>query len=91
MKNKITDLNDYLYEQLDRLTNDELTGDKLTEEVKRAKAVTDTAKTIVHNSQLALSASKFLVDNGYTMTSKDNSALKLLGSSGFDDDTKILN
>jgi len=35
MKNNLSNLNDYLFEQLDRLTNDDLVGEILREEIER--------------------------------------------------------
>ena len=75
---KITDLNAYLFEQLDRLTNDDLKGEELDTEIKRAQAVSNTSRTIIQNSQLALNATKFLADQGCTITRDKNAALQLL-------------
>ena len=40
MKNKLSDLNNLLFEQLERLQDDELKGDDLDHEIARSKAVT---------------------------------------------------
>ena len=56
MKNKLSDLNDHLFAQLERLSEESLTGDKLSEEITRAKAITDVAKNIVENGRLILGA-----------------------------------
>lgn len=58
MKNKLTDLNNHLFEQLERLNNDELVGDKLIEEISRAKSITNIAQQIVNSGNLALNAIK---------------------------------
>jgi len=56
MQNKLSDLNNHLFAQLERLGDEELTGDKLTEEITRSKAVTDVAEQIVANGTLILKA-----------------------------------
>ncbi len=64
MKNSAIDLNDYLFRQLDQLTNGDLEGDKLEEEVKRSKAIVDITKTIVENNRTVLEAIKLQTEYG---------------------------
>jgi hypothetical protein len=61
VKNKLSDLNDHLFAQLERLGDEDLTGDKLVEEINRSKAVTDVAAQIIANGSLVLKA-KIAVD-----------------------------
>jgi len=56
MQNKLSDLNNHLFAQLERLGDEELAGDKLAEEINRAKAVTDVAQQIIANGSLVLKA-----------------------------------
>jgi len=62
MKNTLGDLNNHLFAQLERLSDEDLEGDKLQEEIKRAKAVSDVASRIIANGSLILQAHKFTDD-----------------------------
>lgn len=56
MQNKLSDLNNHLFAELERLGDEDITGDKLVEEINRAKAVTDVATQIIANGSLVLKA-----------------------------------
>jgi hypothetical protein len=58
MKNKLSDLNNHLFAQLERLGDEGLVGEKLAEEITRAKAVVDVAGSILANGTLVLNAAK---------------------------------
>lgn len=64
MKNTLTDLNNYLFEQLEKIADADLKGEELEKEIKRGEAVTKIAKTIIENGALALSAKKYFDDYG---------------------------
>lgn len=64
MKNKLTDLNDHLFAELERLGDEDLQDDKLQQEISRAKAVSDVATRIIDNAKLALDATKLQVEYG---------------------------
>ena len=64
MKNTLTDLNNYLFEQLERLTDDDLDEEALDKEIKRSKAVTEVAKAVIDNGALALRAAKYSTEYG---------------------------
>lgn len=65
MQNTLTDLNNHLFAQLERLGDEDLTGDKLAEEINRAKAVSDIATQVISNGNLVLKAKTFLYESGY--------------------------
>ena len=58
MRNTLGDLNLHLFEQLERLNDEELKGENLKEEIMRAKAVTDIAAKIIDNANTVLDAKK---------------------------------
>lgn len=58
MKNTLNDLNNYLFEQIERISDDSLNDDELNKEIKRSDAVQRVAKTIVDNASLVLQAKK---------------------------------
>lgn len=64
MKNTLTDLNNYLFEQLERLQDDSLDGQGLEKEIQRSEAVQKVAKTIIENGALSLQAKKHLDEYG---------------------------
>lgn len=59
-RNKLIDLNNHLFEQIERLNDDELVGEALEEEIKKAKAITDVSKTIVRNAEVMLQGQKYI-------------------------------
>ena len=64
MKSNLTSLNDMLYEQLERINDDDLKGDELKEQLAKSKMINDVAKTIVANSTLMFRAIKYADENG---------------------------
>ena len=75
MKNTLGDLNNYLFETLERLTDDDLSPEELDKEIARSEAITKVAETIVHNGELALRAIKHADE-------WDRSVPAMLGSGG---------
>lgn len=75
MKNTLADLNNHLFEQLERLNDEDLTGEELEREIQRSKSVTAVAKTIIENGALALEAKKHADEYG----KGDNITVPMLG------------
>lgn len=59
MKNTLTDLNNFLFAQLERLDNEELSKEDLTLEINRAGAISKVASQVIQNSNTVLKAMKF--------------------------------
>lgn len=68
MRNKLVDLNNHLFEQIERLNDDELTGEDLDREIKRSEALTKVAQTIINNGALAISVQKHRYTYGTSTT-----------------------
>ena len=65
MKNKLSDLNDHLFAQIERLGDEELTDEQVEKEAKRAEAIVSVADQIVKNADLQLKAATLLAGHGY--------------------------
>ena len=70
MKNNLSDVNNYLFEELERLNDDETVEDEgnFKKEIQRAKAVSNICSTIVANANLILNAKKYADELGINET-----------------------
>lgn len=59
MKNSLADLNNHLFAQMERLSDESLKGEQLQEEINRAKAVTCISTQIIGNARLVLDAEEY--------------------------------
>lgn len=75
MKNTLGDLNNYLFESIERLNDDSLSEEELEKEIKRSEVVQKVAKTIIDNGALALQAKKHFDEYGI----ENNVEIPLLG------------
>lgn len=64
MKNKLADLNDHLFAQLERLSDEELTPEQIDVEAKRGEAMVAVAETIIRNAALQIQSAKIAFDGG---------------------------
>ncbi|PJH64337.1 hypothetical protein, partial [Salmonella enterica] len=54
----------HLFEQLERLNDDDLTTDQLEKEIGRSKAIGSVAQNIISNANLSLNDEKFKAEYG---------------------------
>ena len=64
MNNKLSDLNNHLFAEIERLSDEELNEDELKSEIDRARAITSVSKQIIEYGALALRAEKFKQEMG---------------------------
>jgi len=60
MKNKLSDLNNILFAQLERLSDEDLSTEGLQKEIDRSKAITGLATQVIGNARLVFEAQKEL-------------------------------
>jgi hypothetical protein len=63
MKNKIQDLRNHLFEQMERLNNEDLTPEQLQHEISRANAMGELGKVIVESAKTQVLAQKVFGKN----------------------------
>ncbi|MBU2963360.1 hypothetical protein KO516_21540 [Citreicella sp. C3M06] len=64
MKNKLSDLNDHLFAQLERLSDETLSAETIEQEVKRTEAIVSVSDQITGNADLQLKAAKLFAEHG---------------------------
>lgn len=64
MKNKLTDLNDHLFAQIERLSEEGIDAEQIETECKRTDAIVAVAEQIVRNADLQLKAVTILANHG---------------------------
>lgn len=77
MKNKLSDLNDHLFAQLERLSDENLEPEKLALEIKRGETIAGVADQIIRNAALQVTAAKLVADHGDKVANR----LPMLGTS----------
>ncbi len=64
MKNKLSDLNNHLFAQLERLSEEGLNGEDIEREAKRADAIVALADQILRGADLTLKAVSIVAAHG---------------------------
>ena len=70
VRNKLIDLNNHLFEEMERLNVDGISDEKLTKEIKRTNAMVDLAEQIVNNAKVILDANKFKIEYSRSTNAK---------------------
>jgi hypothetical protein len=63
MKNKLTDLNNHLFEQLERLNDENLTAEDLAHEVTRTDSIVKVVEQIISNASLAVRGAALIAEH----------------------------
>ena len=64
MRNRLIDLNNHLFSQLERLTEEGITAEQIEQEVKRSDAIVAVSEQIIRNSDLSLKAATLVANHG---------------------------
>ena len=64
MKNKISDLNNHLFAQLERLSDEDLTAEQIDQEAKRGEAMVAVADQIIRAQTLQIRAAELIAEYG---------------------------
>lgn len=65
IRNTLGDLNNHLFEQLEKMADDDLEGGRLDDEIRRTEAIAKIGEQIIKNGELQLKAMKHMDDYGY--------------------------
>ena len=63
-KIRLVDLNEHLFEQLERLNNDDLDAEGIQRETARTRAICEVAGQVVDLGRLSLAAARIEMDHG---------------------------
>ena len=64
MKNKLTDLNNHLFAQIERLADEDLSPEDVEREVKRADAIVDVSDQVLRIADTSLKAARLFAEYG---------------------------
>ena len=63
-RNTLGDLNNHLFAQLERLNDEEITGEELEKEIARSKAIVGISNQIINNANVVLKAKTVELEYG---------------------------
>lgn len=78
MKNTLADLNNHLFEQLERMNDEDLSDEQLERELKRADGMTKLASQIIQNGELAYKTMVHMDEYGYGLDKSARSVPPML-------------
>lgn len=64
MKNKITDLNNHLFAQLERLGEEDLSAEQIERECQRAEAIVAVSEQVIRSAAMSIKAAELIAANG---------------------------
>lgn len=67
MKNTLSDLNNYLFEQLERLNDDSISTEQLDRELRKTDSIVRVADKIIQNGELAFRTMQHMDEFGYNL------------------------
>ena len=70
IKNTLGDLNNHLFEMMERLNDDNLPDEQLERELRRAEGMTKVSEQIIRNGELQFKAMVHLDEYGYNQDKK---------------------
>lgn len=62
LRSSLADLHEILFEQLERISNPDLSGEELNEEIRRGQAISNISAQIINNGNLAIKAIQSKLD-----------------------------
>lgn len=77
-QNKLSDLNNHLFAQLERLGDENIKGEEMDMEIKKAKAVGSIAGQIIKSASVTLQAAKMVSAGDFTEETQNQVKKNLL-------------
>lgn len=65
MRNKMSDLNNHLFAQIERLSDEEISQEQLKLECQRGKAISELADKLIESTRVTVDAMKLLHNSGF--------------------------